>query len=655
MSDYEEDSEYQYDSGNENENDDYEYTYEQEDSNNNDEIYDLNVKYSTKFNGIFFEKRLNGICIEINCLEFFNTDKYTLNSIKRILYPVVHIIYEKNKFVKCYFRDYSYNNVIMNFFTMYLSNNFTQENNDFEEFLLGQFIGAYENLTNKCFICGDMLDIKKVKASICNKTFCKFSLENDDYFLDNDIRFNKNILNFYFELYKNTLLNSKTISNIEEEEFKFHYSPVFIDFLENLGNDTPELRRTYLIDYIKDTNSINEENYTIPVINKLLKWMVSNIESIIYSIEDKDKINEIKSNQYLISSSNLDKESYFQFLKRKYGSFFVFHGSNINNWYSIIFSGLKILSGTKYMSNGAVYGTGIYCANNLSVAQGYSNGSKNIVAICEVINNPEFFNFFEKSFLDGIFVVIKEQAIIPRYILEFSGKSGISSLDIRKLKGLDHKVSIENFYKTVENILDKCPICLMDFEKEETIVQGSKCKDGHYFHEDCFNNMLENTSRCAICGVFYFEIYGNQPPGTMSVSRENFPLPGFPNIDTYKLTFDMNDKKFSRIVTAYLPIIPKGTKVLYLLKKAFENKILFRIGVSNTTNQEGIVFTGIHLKTEVSGPYGYPDENYLDRTIEALAANGIISSFGRNSKKRNSKRKNKRKVSKKKLSKRKNK
>jgi len=59
-------------------------------------------------------------------------------------------------------------------------------------------------------------------------------------------------------------------------------------------------------------------------------------------------------------------------MKKKFGSWFLFHGSGLNNWYSIIWNGLRNLSNTGMMTAGAVYGEGIYSAWDFGTASGYA-------------------------------------------------------------------------------------------------------------------------------------------------------------------------------------------------------------------------------------------------------------------------------------------
>ena len=54
--------------------------------------------------------------------------------------------------------------------------------------------------------------------------------------------------------------------------------------------------------------------------------------------------------------------------------------------------------------------------------------------------------------------------------------------------------------------------------------------------------------------------------------------------------------------TAYLPDLPKGRKVLHLLRKAFDARWIFTIGTSHTSAAtDTVVWNDIHHKTSMSG------------------------------------------------------
>jgi len=76
--------------------------------------------------------------------------------------------------------------------------------------------------------------------------------------------------------------------------------------------------------------------------------------------------------QYVLISQDPRKERTFNMLKKKHGSFFCFHGSSMENWYSILRNGLRNLSNTSLMTAGAAYGQGIYASSNYHTSYGYT-------------------------------------------------------------------------------------------------------------------------------------------------------------------------------------------------------------------------------------------------------------------------------------------
>ena len=58
--------------------------------------------------------------------------------------------------------------------------------------------------------------------------------------------------------------------------------------------------------------------------------------------------------------------------------------------------------------------------------------------------------------------------------------------------------------------------------------------------------------------------------------------------------------------TAYLPDNCEGREVLQLLRRAFDARLVFTVGTSNTTGLSNqVIWNDIHHKTSISGgPYG---------------------------------------------------
>lgn len=72
---------------------------------------------------------------------------------------------------------------------------------------------------------------------------------------------------------------------------------------------------------------------------------------------------------------------------------------------------------------------------------------------------------------------------------------------------------------------------------------------------------------------------------------------------------------------------PCPLQVLKLLIVAWDRRLIFTIGTSNTTGEsDTVVWNEIHHKTEFGSNltgHGYPDPNYLDNVLAELLAQGV--------------------------------
>ena len=92
---------------------------------------------------------------------------------------------------------------------------------------------------------------------------------------------------------------------------------------------------------------------------------------------------------------------------------YLFHGSPIGNWHSILRNGIKNMSGTRFMSTGQAHGPGVYASNQLSIAYGYGgHGKTHCVAVIELLVDPAQFKKAE-----GIYVIPDDKLLFPRYLL----------------------------------------------------------------------------------------------------------------------------------------------------------------------------------------------------------------------------------------------
>ncbi|XP_055965379.1 E3 ubiquitin-protein ligase DTX3L [Sorex fumeus] len=179
-----------------------------------------------------------------------------------------------------------------------------------------------------------------------------------------------------------------------------------------------------------------------------------------------------------------------------------------------------------------------------------------------------------------------------------------------------------------------CSIC-MDTISDKKVLP--KCK--HEFCTDCINKAFSFKPVCPMCQTSYGVQKGNQPEGTMSVNFMKTPLPGYDHCGTIVIHYNMKEgiqteehpnpgKRYCGAQRkAYLPDNEEGKEVLKLLRRAFEQKLIFTVGTSRTSGMSDVItWNDIHHKTALSGgpeQYGYPDPDYLKRVKQELKDKGI--------------------------------
>ncbi|NXI65091.1 DTX3L ligase, partial [Anseranas semipalmata] len=163
--------------------------------------------------------------------------------------------------------------------------------------------------------------------------------------------------------------------------------------------------------------------------------------------------------------------------------------------------------------------------------------------------------------------------------------------------------------KTEEDANEMCPICMERINNKEILT---KCK--HAFCKSCIKKAMTYKQTCPVCNTVYGLMQGNQPEGIMSVQTIPSSLPGYPNCGTIVITYAMEGgiqtdnhpnpgKPYSATSrVAYLPKNKEGQEILQLLRRAFNQKLIFTVGQSHTTGAQGVItWNDIHHKTSVYG------------------------------------------------------
>jgi hypothetical protein len=182
-----------------------------------------------------------------------------------------------------------------------------------------------------------------------------------------------------------------------------------------------------------------------PLAFPFLQWIVSSNRSHLECIPAAHQIKALGSRQFLLLSSNPQREWRFRQRRAELeqrngeGSFFAWHGSAMSNWHAILRDGLRVLSGTKLMTNGQAYGSGIYVAQSISTSLAYApacsaemlwkgatilnhSAGCTALALCEILSDRDVYN----NHNNDIITVKDPDAICTRFLFFFPG--GCSSV-----------------------------------------------------------------------------------------------------------------------------------------------------------------------------------------------------------------------------------
>jgi len=312
--------------------------------------------------------------------------------------------------------------------------NFKYTNEIFE--LMQYIITITPVITNYCLIDCAQLEFNSTEHTVCGSKQCEYASEEliiGNYIVDRTIE-NSEEVNFI--LWTAFIAMKSSRRNDIFEPFPIYFLK---DSDEKILIKRGELSKLKNINYdhLKDFDKIVKiiDNIDIQDLIKQIKDCVTDQE-----LETKIGFDKYILIRFLLKSSQLHltpaeliniKENQFQQYKVIYPfdkeeefknytggkNSYLFHGSGIENWYSIMRNGLKICSQTKLMTAGAAHGTGVYLSDDFNTSSGYCRNnsdvnSKYIIGICEVKGTKE-----QYLKTHGIYVVNDEKNILLRYIL----------------------------------------------------------------------------------------------------------------------------------------------------------------------------------------------------------------------------------------------
>lgn len=154
---------------------------------------------------------------------------------------------------------------------------------------------------------------------------------------------------------------------------------------------------------------------------KLLSWLCLKFRGFMLANPDGFRVPSMpNTQQFLMLNSNHEKEQLFKAQPGSQGgSGVVFHGTTISRLFLILTEGLKVMSNTPFMQNGAAFGAGIYCGNDQraslpfagNTGQSWNNSALRNMSImlgCELAAYT--------APTSGVWLVIDGSRLVVRYV-----------------------------------------------------------------------------------------------------------------------------------------------------------------------------------------------------------------------------------------------
>lgn len=358
--------------------------------------------------------------------------------------------------------------------------------NNFFYNLLFYLRDRMQNCTNYCFICYKKHIVDSVRLRPCSSEMCEFRFEEISGVsvfaeISNNINLVGLDLSFaaeaalsarshtVFEPFPSFLLKKNQIRGKSGFLSGNTYSTEMdtnkdIQQLKQLISLIPQLSiiKTTCTDEVTCRDLISSSSPDGILSYKLMRYIIATNRLNLIKLDPKQSIEKLGPNieQYIVTNHPPETEKQFSDAKKAHGSFFAFHGSAIENWYSILRNGIRNLSNTHMMTAGAAYGAGVYSAENISTSFGYcrfankpcdwpysllSNPTRACMAIIEVID------LAKNKKGNGIYVIGNDKELIIRYILIFTSEAMNLNVTASELNLDKHYKVTKDFYLKKEN------------------------------------------------------------------------------------------------------------------------------------------------------------------------------------------------------------
>ncbi|VDM55879.1 unnamed protein product [Angiostrongylus costaricensis] len=214
--------------------------------------------------------------------------------------------------------------------------------------------------------------------------------------------------------------------------------------------------------------------------------------------------------------------------------------------------------------------------------------SSSAVTACTAIYETATSNAF--SCIQMVAFVDVKQDVVNKFAAQLHAKF-VNSDTMKSMEAIN---SMQKFIKPLSEVVeDDCSICLSALGGGESEVFELPC--AHQYHVQCFREYLDSPGHkkwCPLCRKYFELPLGDQPNEARMFINKNFSLklPGHEDSDfTYEILYIVESgiqeashirpgKPFSGTRRrAYVPGTPEGTKVLRLLRFAFERRLIFTL------------------------------------------------------------------------------
>jgi len=311
-----------------------------------------------------------------------------------------------------------------------LLNQYTYQSFDSIIDIIDIIIDVIPNLTQYCISCFKKLEFQSEEFVSCGNKECSYKMEELPvgnqvseyvknqpdvlYFLLTTAKYaiTSGRRNDIFEPFPPHFLKNKvnikrgTISKLNGINYNNQKDFTRIDAIFNNN-----VKITTLIKELSncDTDSIIVEKIGSDMYHLLRFIILSNKCDV--SLEEQSGINHKDFKMYRVIYDFIKEDEWKKYIDKK-STNYLFHGSSMENWYSIMRNGLKVCSNTGLMTAGAVYGKGIYLSDSFAFSCAYSHGEKCIMGVYEVVGNKDM---YRKS--QNIYVVENENDLLLRYLI----------------------------------------------------------------------------------------------------------------------------------------------------------------------------------------------------------------------------------------------